>query len=164
MRGNLWKLVSSLCSTFQYVLRIKLRSPALQDKLSHCYVSLLWEEPCLLTSDKEGNRPKHRLTGSNCKSLPFTGATQRNVGEGLLTGVEMTQRQLNHQSPPQHRAHQGWSPGGPDRDCRQFNRLESVLPRQYSWTERVSSRLLSSSLLLSRSLSCLLLCLSSPYG
>jgi hypothetical protein len=32
----------------------------------------------------------------------FTGGTYRNMGEGLLTGAEMTQRQLYHQSPLQY--------------------------------------------------------------
>lgn len=30
--------------------------------------------------------------------MSFTGVTFRNMGEGLLTGMEMTQRQLYHQS------------------------------------------------------------------
>lgn len=35
--------------------------------------------------------------------VSFIGVTYRNVGNGLLlTGAEMSQRQLNHQSPPQH--------------------------------------------------------------
>jgi hypothetical protein len=32
--------------------------------------------------------------------IRFIGVIFRNVGEGLLTGAEMTKRQLNHQSPP----------------------------------------------------------------
>jgi hypothetical protein len=32
----------------------------------------------------------------------FIGVSYRNMGEGLLTGAEMIQRQLYHQGPPQH--------------------------------------------------------------
>ncbi|MEJ1277673.1 transmembrane protein 154 [Cricetulus griseus] len=43
----------------RWVLRIKLRSPALQDKLSHWYVTVLWEDQCLPTSNENGNKPKY---------------------------------------------------------------------------------------------------------
>lgn len=32
--------------------------------------------------------------------MGFIGVTYRNMGEGLLTGAEMTQRQLHHQGSP----------------------------------------------------------------
>jgi hypothetical protein len=34
--------------------------------------------------------------------MSLIGVTYRNMGEGLLPGAEMTQRQPHHQSPPQH--------------------------------------------------------------
>ena len=34
--------------------------------------------------------------------MSFIGVTYRNMGEGLLTGAEMTQGQLYHQSPPHY--------------------------------------------------------------
>lgn len=34
--------------------------------------------------------------------MGFIGVTYSNMGEGFLTGAEMTQRQLHHQTPPQH--------------------------------------------------------------
>lgn len=33
--------------------------------------------------------------------MSFIGVTYRNMGEGFLTGAEITQRQLPHHSPPQ---------------------------------------------------------------
>lgn len=34
--------------------------------------------------------------------MSFIGFTYRSMGEGLLTGTEMTQKELNYQSPNQH--------------------------------------------------------------
>lgn len=34
--------------------------------------------------------------------VSFVGVTYRNMGESLLIGGEITQRQLNHRRPPQH--------------------------------------------------------------
>ena len=34
--------------------------------------------------------------------MSFIGVTYKNIGEGLLTGAEMTQRQLHHQSQPEN--------------------------------------------------------------
>ena len=36
--------------------------------------------------------------------VSFIGVTYRNMGEELLIGTEMTQRQLHHQGTPQHRS------------------------------------------------------------
>ena len=35
--------------------------------------------------------------------MSFIGVTFRIMGEGLFIGAEMTQRQLHHQTPPQHK-------------------------------------------------------------
>lgn len=35
--------------------------------------------------------------------ISFIGVIYRNMGEELLRGAEMCERQLHHQSPPQHR-------------------------------------------------------------
>ena len=56
----------------------------------------------------------------------------------LLTGAEMTQRQLHHYSPPQHgwwvTAHKSWEPGAHCTSCRQLTRLENVLSR-WLWSK-----------------------------
>lgn len=51
----------------------------------------------------------------------FIGITYRTIGERLLTGTEMTQRQLPHQSPPQHRnSSQICEPGAHGTVCKQL--------------------------------------------
>lgn len=36
------------------------------------------------------------------ETMSLIGVTYRYIGKGLLRGIEMTQRQLHHQGPPQH--------------------------------------------------------------
>jgi hypothetical protein len=46
------------------------------------------------------------------KPQSFIGTTYRSMGEGILTGIEMTQRQLHFQSPPSiSDSSQSWEPG-----------------------------------------------------
>ena len=59
---------------------------------------------CLLTS--EWNPTTDQSTDTTKVQLgepmSFIGVTYRNMGEELLIGTEMTQRQLHHQGPFQH--------------------------------------------------------------
>ena len=57
------------------------------------FVSTLHKEP---RTDQSAHTTKVLLG----EPISFIGVTYRNMGEGLLTGAEMTQRQLHHQSPP----------------------------------------------------------------
>ena len=59
------------------------------------------------------------------------------MGEGLLTGAGMTQRQLHHQSPPACGLHssQSWEPKALPTACRQLSRLENILLRCLSWSK-----------------------------
>lgn len=65
------------------------------------------------------------------------------MGEGILTGREMTQRQLHHQSLPRY----GWQltkagkPGAHWTACRQFIWLVSVLSRYLSWSKTLQAAL-----------------------
>lgn len=48
------------------------------------------------------NRPTSDSTEVELdESMTFIGIIYRNMGEGLLTGAEMTQRLMHHLSPPQ---------------------------------------------------------------
>ena len=53
----------------------------------------------------------------------------RNVGEGLLTGEELTQRHLHHTKarPSMSDSSQSWEPGAHCTACRQPSRLKGVL-------------------------------------
>ena len=62
------------------------------------------QHTCLLTPDRE---PTPDLSMDTTivqfnESMSFIAITHGNMGEGLLTGAEMTQRQLQHQGPAQH--------------------------------------------------------------
>ena len=58
----------------------------------------------LLTSDRDLTLKQSTDTTKVQRGEPvsFTEDTYRNMGKGLLTEAEMTQRQLLHQSPSQH--------------------------------------------------------------
>ena len=55
----------------------------------------------LFTLDKEPrtDQSAHTTEVLHGEPISFIGVTYRNMGEGLITGAEMTQRQLYHQSP-----------------------------------------------------------------
>lgn len=59
---------------------------------------------CLLTPDKEPLIDQSTDTAEVPFGEPrvFFRIAYRNLGERLLTGAEMTQRQLHYQVPPQH--------------------------------------------------------------
>jgi hypothetical protein len=62
------------------------------------------QHTCLLTTDREPmtDRDMDTTKVQLDEPMSFIGFTYRSMGEGLLTGTEMTQRQLHHQGPPQH--------------------------------------------------------------
>jgi hypothetical protein len=62
------------------------------------------------------------------KPVSFTRLTYRNMGEQLLGGVEMIQRQLNHQDLPQYIS-QSWETGAHCTAYRWLSRLDSVLSK-----------------------------------
>lgn len=80
-----------------------------------------------LTTDLKYGRCKVQLG----EPVGFIGVSYRNVGEGLRTGAQMTQRQLCHQVPPQH----GWQlttagkSGAHCTACRQLSGLESAFSK-----------------------------------
>ena len=84
---------------------------------------------CLLTPDREHmtdeckDTPRIQLR----ETISFIGITYRSLGEGLLTGTEMTQRQLHHQAYSSMRDFsKSWEPGAHCTAWSQLSRLESV--------------------------------------
>lgn len=56
-------------------------------------------EDTINTCTLEDREPMPDTTKVQIKPMSFIEVTYRNMGEGLFTGEEMTQRQLLHQSP-----------------------------------------------------------------
>lgn len=70
-----------------------------------------------------------------CESLTFSGVITRNLGERLLTGVEITQKTLSKPTPTLIIAHEVWKPSVHWTTCNQFSRWESFLCEKSSWSE-----------------------------
>lgn len=68
-------------------------------EIQHTYLFTPDREPM---TDQNTDATKVQL-GEPMNCIGVTGIYYRNVGESLFTGAEMTQRQLPHQSLPQHR-------------------------------------------------------------
>ena len=83
---------------------------------------------CLLP-DREPmiDQSENTTTAELGEPVSFIGVTYRNMGKELLTGAEMTQRQLHHgkATPKLMTAHESWKPRACCTLCRQVNRLMS---------------------------------------
>ena len=132
---------------------------------STAFPSLMPQREMWLTFPGESHSPQERNPQKTKVWIPrksylmikwlFIGVTYRNMGEGLFTSTEMTQRQLHHQRSPQRGdGSQSREPGAHCTACRQFNRLKSILSRlscpvvlslfQAVWLIPACSRLLCS--------------------
>jgi hypothetical protein len=114
-----------------------------------CMTDFSWEEAiytCLLAHSRESMTEQRMDTTKVQFSEPvsFIRVIYRNMDEGLLTGVEMTQRQLHHQSQPQH----GWQltkTGNQEPTAQPAGWLESALSRCLSSKPLPVARLVSAS-------------------
>jgi hypothetical protein len=89
-----------------------------------------------LHKEPRTDQPAHTTKVLLGELISFIGVAYRNMGEGLLTGTEMTQKQLHRQSLP--------SVGDSSQKlrtwrnctaCRWINGLKNVLSRCLSWSE-----------------------------
>ena len=93
------------------------------------FVSLLHKEP---RTDQSAHTTKVLLD----EPISFIGVTYRNMGEGLLTGAEMTQRQLHRQSLPSvGDSSQKLGAWRNCTACRWIKGLENVHSRCLSWSK-----------------------------
>ena len=93
------------------------------------FVSLLHKEP---RTDQSAHTMKVLLG----ELIPFLGDTCRNISEGLVTGVEITQRQLHRQSLPSvGDSSQKLGAWRNCTACRWIKGLENVHSRCLSWSK-----------------------------
>ena len=67
--------------------------------------------------------------------MSFTGSTDRNMGDGLLTETEILKDScITKAHPSVVAAYKNWEPGPCCTACRQLNRLDGVLSKCLNWS------------------------------
>lgn len=91
---------------------------------------LSWEDTIYVSTHSTTDQSTDSTIVQHGEPMSFIGATCKSMGQGLLTGVEMTRRQLHYQGhPSMGDKYQNWEPGALCTAYRQLNRLERVLSR-----------------------------------